>query len=99
MSVQIAFVPSDDFELVLGSHARDYTNSERRICVDDDRAHNRSNEIPNAARMVLTPEDAMLFNALTVHRGRYHADKLHRTFMVVYRKVRSAREDLSRRGL
>ena len=99
VSVQIALVPSDDFELVPGSHDRDYTDAERRICVDDDRAHNRSNEMPNAAKMELSPGDAVLFNALTVHRGRYHADKPRRTFMVVYRKVRTAREDLSRHGL
>ncbi len=54
VSVQIALAPSDDFELVPGSHARDYTDAERRICVDDDRAHNRSNEMPNAAKMVLS---------------------------------------------
>ena len=99
VSVQIALVPSEDLELVPGSHARDYTDAERHICVDDDRAHNRSHEMPNAARMVLSPGDAVLFNALTVHRGRYHADKLRRTFMVVYRKVRTAREELSQRGL
>lgn len=99
VSVQIALVPSEDLELVPGSHVRDYTDAERHICVDDDRSHNRSHEMPNAARMVLSPGDAVLFNALTVHRGRYHADKLRRTFMVVYRKVRTAREELSQRGL
>ena len=99
VSVQIALVPSEDLELVPGSHVRDYTDAERHICVDDDRSHNRSDEMPNAVRIVLAPGDAVVFNALTVHRGRYHADKLRRTFMVVYRKVRTAREELSQRGL
>ena len=67
VSVQVALVPSEDFELVPGSHARDYTAAERHICVDDDRAHTRSNEMPNAAKMELSPGDAVLFNALTVH--------------------------------
>ena len=99
LSVQIALVPSEDFELVPGSHVRDYTDAERHICVDDDRARNRSHEMPNAVRMVLSPGDAVLFNAITVHRGRYHTDKLRRTFMVGYRKVRTAREELSKHGL
>ena len=50
LQMQIALVPSDDLELVPGSHLRDYSPEEHAICVADGEIHNRSNDMPGAVR-------------------------------------------------
>ena len=99
LQLQIPLVPSDDLELVPGSQARDYSPTERHICLDDNRKHNRSNDMPGALRLTLEPGDAVLFNPFGIHRGRYHADKRRRTFMLSFNKKRLARQRLDREGL
>ena len=85
--MQIALVPSDDLELVPGSHLRDYSPEEHAICVADGEIHNRSNDMPGAVRLHLEPGDAAMFTQLCIHRGRYHTDKLRRTMMISVKKT------------
>lgn len=99
LQIQIALVPTDDLELVPGSHLRDYTPEEHAICVAEGEIHNRSNEMPDAIRVSLEPGDAVLFTQLCIHRGRYHTDKLRRTLMVSVKKKAAAEYTLRHRGL
>ena len=99
LQMQIALVPTDDLEVVPGSHLRDYTPEEHAICVADGATHNRSNEMPGAVHVTLAPGDAALFTQLCIHRGRYHTDKLRRTLMVSVKKRAAAEHSLRQRGL
>lgn len=99
LQLQIALVPTDDLEVVPGSHLRDYTPEEHAICVADGERHNRSNEMPGAVRVKLEPGDAALFTQLCIHRGRYHTDKLRRTLMISAKKKAAAEHTLRQRGL
>lgn len=99
LQMQIALVPSDDLELVPGSHLRDYTAAEHAICVADNGANNRANDMPGAVRLSLEPGDAVLFTQVCIHRGRYHTDKLRRTLMLSVRKKAAAEYSLRQRGL
>jgi ectoine hydroxylase-related dioxygenase (phytanoyl-CoA dioxygenase family) len=99
LQLQIALAPSEDLELVPGSHLRDYTDVERHICVDDDNAHWRADDMPGAVRVSLAPGDAVMFNNVTIHRGRYYREPVRRTFMVTYKKRRIAANTLARVGL
>jgi ectoine hydroxylase-related dioxygenase (phytanoyl-CoA dioxygenase family) len=99
LQLQIALVPTDDLELVPGSHFRDYTPEEHAICVADGERNNRSNEMPGGVRVELQPGDAALFTQLCIHRGRYHTDKLRRTLMVSVKKRVTAEYSLRQRGL
>jgi ectoine hydroxylase-related dioxygenase (phytanoyl-CoA dioxygenase family) len=81
---QIALVPSEDSEVVPGSHLRWDTSEEYHIRKSDGGQHCRSNDMPGAVRVRLEPGDAIAFNPLALHRGRYHTDKLRRTFMPTY---------------
>ena len=49
---------------------------------------NNREPIPGAVRIALEPGDAVGFNAYGLHRGRYHADRLRRTFMLTYTDAR-----------
>ena len=40
--------------------------------------------MPGALRVVLAAGDAVAFNPLALHRGRYHADRPRRTLMLTY---------------
>lgn len=86
VQMQIALVPSSDIEVVPGSHLRWDTPAEYAIRKADGGAHNRSNDMPGALRVELAPGDAVLFNPMAIHRGRYHADRLRRTLMLTYTK-------------
>lgn len=86
VQMQIALVPSDDIELVPGSHRRWDTPAEYAIRKADGGANNRSNAMPGAVRVVLEPGDAVLFNPMAIHRGRYHTDRPRRTLMLTYTK-------------
>ena len=99
LQLQIALVPTDDLELVPGTHLRDYTPKEHAICVADGERNNRSNEMPGAVRVRLEPGDAALFTQLCIHRGRYHSDKLRRTLMVSVKKKAAAEYSLRQRGI
>jgi ectoine hydroxylase-related dioxygenase (phytanoyl-CoA dioxygenase family) len=87
MQLQIALAPSEDIEVVPGSHLRWDTPDEYAIRKADGGAHNRSNAMPGAVRVKQQPGDAVLFNAMMLHRGRYHSDKLRRTLMLTYTKA------------
>lgn len=84
MQLQIALLPSEDIEVVPASHLRWDTPEEYAIRKADNCAHNRSNDMPGALRVVQSAGDAVLFNAMCIHRGRYHNDKLRRTLMLTY---------------
>lgn len=86
IQMQIPLVPSDDVEVVPGSHLRWDTPAEFAIRKGDGGQHNRSNHMPGALRLALNPGDAALFNPYGIHRGRYHADRLRRTLMLTYTK-------------
>jgi hypothetical protein len=87
VQTQIALIPSEDLELVPGSCRRWDTPGEYAIRKGDGGARNRSADMPGAYRVRLEPGDAVLFNPLGIHRGRYHADKLRRTLMLSYTKA------------
>lgn len=99
LQMQIALVPTDDLELVPGSHLRDYSPEEHAICIADGGINNRSNDMPGAVRLSLEPGDAALFTQLCIHRGRYHADKLRRTMMISVKKRAAAEFSIRNRGL
>jgi ectoine hydroxylase-related dioxygenase (phytanoyl-CoA dioxygenase family) len=99
LQMQIALVPTDDLELVPGSHLRDYSPEEHAICVADGAIHNRLNDMPGAVRLSLEPGDAALFTQLCIHRGRYHTDKLRRTMMISVKKRAAAEFSIRQRGL
>jgi ectoine hydroxylase-related dioxygenase (phytanoyl-CoA dioxygenase family) len=86
IQMQIALTPSDDVEVVPGSHLRWDTPAESRIRKADGGTNNRSNEMPGALRLALEAGDAALFNPYGIHRGRYHTDRLRRTLMFTYTK-------------
>jgi hypothetical protein len=81
IQLQIALAPSDDIEYVPGSHLRWDTPEEHAVRRADGGANSRA-RISGAVRVALEPGDAVGFNAYGLHRGRYHADRLRRTFMV-----------------
>ena len=99
LQMQVALVPTDDLELVPGSHSRDYSPEEHAICVADGETHNRSNDMPGAVRLHQEPSDAVLFTQLCIHRGRYHTDKLRRTLMISVKKRAAAEFTMRQRGL
>jgi len=99
LQMQIALVPTDDLELVPGSHLRDYSPEEHAICVADGEIHNRSNDMPGAVRLSLEPGDAALFTQMCIHRGRYHTDKPRRTMMISVKKRAAAQFSIRHRGL
>ncbi|MCX6016968.1 MAG: phytanoyl-CoA dioxygenase family protein [Chloroflexi bacterium] len=84
MQMQIALLPSDDIEIVPGSHLRWDTPAEYAIRKADDWAHNRSNAMPGAQRMHQNAGDAVLFNPNALHRGRYRSEIPRRTLMLTY---------------
>jgi hypothetical protein len=87
VQLQVALVPSDDVEVVPGSHLRYDTPEELAIRRSDGGRHNRSNQMPGAVRIALGPGDAAAINSLGIHRGRYHVGKLRRTVMLTYTKA------------
>ncbi len=90
IQLQLALVPTEDAEVVPGSHLRWDTDVEYRIRKADGGKNCTSNNMPGAVRVALQPGDAVAFNAMALHRGRYHADKLRRTFMLTYTTTRHA---------
>jgi ectoine hydroxylase-related dioxygenase (phytanoyl-CoA dioxygenase family) len=84
VQMQIALVPSDDVEYVPRSHLRWDTPEEYAIRKADGGRNNCSNAMPGAVRVALEPGDAVVFNPVGHHRGRYHADKARRTLMLTY---------------
>jgi ectoine hydroxylase-related dioxygenase (phytanoyl-CoA dioxygenase family) len=93
VQLQVALVPSDDVEIVAGSHLRWDTPQELAIRRADGFRNNRSSAMPGATRVGLDAGDAAAFNSLGVHRGRYHTDKLRRTVMLTYTKTSRPRSD------
>jgi ectoine hydroxylase-related dioxygenase (phytanoyl-CoA dioxygenase family) len=89
---QIALIPSDDSEIVPGSHRRWDTPEEFAIRRDTNAWC--SNAMPGARRIALQPGDGLIFDAKALHRGRYHIDRPRRTFMVTAVHPRAAREDV-----
>lgn len=87
IQLQVALVPSDDVEVVPGSHRRWDTPAEYAIRRADEGNNNRSNAMPGALRVALQAGDAVAFNPCGLHRGRYHTDKLRRTLMLTYTKA------------
>lgn len=86
MQLQIALIPSEDIEVVPASHLRWDTPAEYAIRKADNFAHNRSNDMPGAVRVRQNAGDAVLFNAMCIHRGRYYNDTPRRTLMLTYTK-------------
>ena len=93
MQLQIALVETADNEYVPGSHLRWDTEEEHRIRLADGQADSRSNAMPGAVRIRQRPGDALAFEALGLHRGRYHTDKRRRTLMLTYTSDRERRFD------
>jgi hypothetical protein len=84
MQLQVALAPSEDIEIVPGSHLRWDTPAEYAIRKADGGANSRSNDMPGALRVRQSPGDAVLFNPNAIHRGRYRSEILRRTLMLTY---------------
>ena len=93
IQLQIALVPSDDVEVVPGSHVRWDTDAEYAIRRADEGRNNTSPDMPGAKRVDLEPGDAVAFNPIGLHRGRYHTDRLRRTLMLTYTSASHPRFD------
>jgi hypothetical protein len=93
VQMQIALVRSDDVEYVPRSHLRWDTPEEYAIRRADGAKNWCSNNMPGALRIALNPGDAAIFNAMGLHRGRYHTDKLRRTIMLTYTRSSKPCED------
>ena len=93
IQLQIALVASRDVEFVPGSHRRWDTDEEFQIRRAAAGSNSRSNAMPGAVRIELEPGDAVAFNPYGLHRGRYHADKLRRTYMLTYTRSSLPRYD------
>ena len=87
VQIQIALAPSEDVEYVPESHRRWDTDAEFQIRRADNNKNWHSNHMPGALRFKQAPGDAVLFNPVGLHRGRYHTDKLRRTLMLTYTKT------------
>jgi hypothetical protein len=82
---QISLVENSDLEYVPFSAARFDSPEEYHIRMGDNRIHSVSEDgMPNALRFRLQPGDAVAFNQIGLHRGRYHTDKPRRTLMLTY---------------
>ena len=81
--MQVALVPSDDVELVKGSHLRWDSPAEYAVRRANG-GRNSTGVMPNSTRIALQPGDAVCFNSWGYHRGRYHTDKCRRTLMFTY---------------
>lgn len=84
LQMQIALAPSDDVEYVPGSHLRWDSEEEYHIRKAEDQKNNTSDEMPGALRVSLEPGDAVIFNPIGLHRGRYHTEPVRRTLMWTY---------------
>ena len=93
IQMQIALAASDDVEFVPRSHLRWDSSEEYRIRKSDDQVHNTSNQMPGAIRIALDPGDAVVFNPMGLHRGRYHIERIRRTLMWTYSKKTMAHQD------
>jgi ectoine hydroxylase-related dioxygenase (phytanoyl-CoA dioxygenase family) len=91
--IQVALAPSEDIEVVPGSHLRWDTPEEYAVRLADGKKNCRSNAMPGALRVSLQAGDAVMFNPVAHHRGRYHADKLRRSLMLTYTTRESANFD------
>lgn len=92
IQLQIALVASDDIEYVPGSHRR-WDSPEEYAIRRENSGENRRNSMPNALRVALQPGDAVGFNAYGLHRGRYHSNRLRRTFMLTFTDSRKPLAD------
>ena len=93
IQLQIALAPSDDVEVVPGSHTRWDTSAEYEIRLAHGKENCQRNDMPGAVRVDLKPGDAVAFNPMGLHRGRYHTDRLRRTLMLTYTHVDHPRFD------
>ncbi len=87
MQLQIALLPSDDIEVVPRSHLRWDSPEEYAIRKADGGVRNRAKNMPGAVRVRQASGDAVLFNAMAIHRGRYYASVPRRTLMLTYTRA------------
>jgi hypothetical protein len=83
LQMQIALLPSDDIELVKGSHARWDTPDEYDVRRADGGTR-ATGAMPGTGRISLQPGDAVCFNFNGFHRGRYHVHRPRQTLMFTY---------------
>jgi ectoine hydroxylase-related dioxygenase (phytanoyl-CoA dioxygenase family) len=84
VQMQIALAPSDDIEVVPGSHLRWDTAEEFAIRRADGGRNATSGGMPGAVRVRMEAGDMAAFNPYGLHRGRYHLNRLRRTLMLTY---------------
>lgn len=99
IQVQITLAPSNALQVVPGSHRREYTDTERRICEAEDLMNARDDDMPGAIQEPLNAGDGMYFHHSVIHRGSMHAEPPRRTMMISYRKKRIAENILKEGGL
>jgi ectoine hydroxylase-related dioxygenase (phytanoyl-CoA dioxygenase family) len=78
---RVAFCFDDRLELVPGSHARWDTPEEHHIRKGRERNTAR---MPGAVRVALSPGDACVFHAWSIHRGSYRRVPIRRTFDALF---------------
>lgn len=79
--VRVAFEDDDRLEVVPSSHNRWDTDEELRIRRGSNRA---TDQMPNAARVILRAGDACLFHAWSIHRATYRRAPIRRTLDLLY---------------
>ena len=99
IQTQIALVSSDALQVVPGSHLREYTDTEHRICESENQADTRRDDMPEATQETLDPGDSMYFHHKAIHRGSMQATPPRQTMMISYRKSRLAKKLLGEDGL
>ncbi len=87
--LQLALVPSEDVEVVPGSHLRWDTPEEHAIRKAVISRAWESDQMPSAVRVRLGAGDALVLDPRTIHRGRYLVESPRRTLMVSYSRETS----------
>jgi ectoine hydroxylase-related dioxygenase (phytanoyl-CoA dioxygenase family) len=84
LHAHVALAPDDHLEYVPGTHARWDTPAELRIRRGLAGTPKNSDAMPGARRISLARGDAVFFSAWGIHRGRYVAGRVRRTFDIIY---------------
>jgi hypothetical protein len=87
--VQLALLPSEDVEVVPGSHLRWDTPEEHAIRKAAFSRAWEPDRMPGAVRVTLGAGDALVLDPRTIHRGRYLMESPRRTLMVSYSRETS----------
>jgi hypothetical protein len=84
IQLQVPMLPSEDIEIVPGSHLRYDTEAEFVLRRSEGGRRASEDGMPGALRPRLAAGDAILFNPCALHRGRSFPAHPRRTYMLTY---------------